>query len=416
MAARTEGTRSSGSPAFDMLKASLRYGAHCLRERVAPPRAKVAGDVPVNGRQITREWLTAVLCADRPGAAVESFTVEDATSGTSSRLRLRLTYNEAGREAALPDVLFAKTTAKFTQRMMLGLGNTIEGEPGFFAHLRNGVDIEAPRGYHGAADQASGRSIVLMEDLVATKGATFCTPRTTVTRPQAEDLVANMATWHARYWESPELTEHASWLKMPSVHFRTLDRLIQLRKRAEVGAKRAGAVIPGDLRGTSFDRVYAAFAASVNAADKGPLTVLHGDGHIGNTYTTAAGRMGFADWQITMRGSWAFDYTYTVTSALAVDDRRAWEKDLLGFYLDRLSAAGVKAPDFDAAWDAYRCQTLYPYLIWLYTIGRGALQPQMQPSETCLAVIERTANAVVDLASLDAIGDGTGVAPPRTGD
>ncbi|HSA49713.1 MAG TPA: aminoglycoside phosphotransferase family protein [Yinghuangia sp.] len=407
MAART-GTRTSGGPAFDMAKGVVRYGGHCLRERIASPRMSGAADVPVSGRQITREWLTAVLCGGQPGAAVESFRVEDATSGTSTRLRLHLAYNEAGRQAGLPEVLFAKTTAKFTQRMMLGLGNTLAREPGFFAHLRNNVDIEAPRGYHGAADQASGRSIVLMEDLVATKGATFCTPRTTVTRPQIEDLVANMATWHARYWDAPELTAHASWLVMPSVHFRTLDRLIQLRKRAEVGAARAESVIPATLLGTSFDRLYRAFEASAHLADEGPLTVLHGDGHIGNTYVTSEGRMGFTDWQITMKGSWAFDYTYTVTAALAVEDRREWEKDLLGFYLDELSAAGVKAPDFDVAWLAYRRQTFYPYLIWLYTIGRGALQPEMQPSDTCLAIIERTANAVVDLGSLDAIEAGPG--------
>lgn len=398
MAPRTH----AGSPALDMAKGVLRYGRHFLLERISSPRVNGPADVPVSGRQITREWLTAVLCEGHPGTAIESFRVEDASSGTSTRLRIHVTYNEAGGRAGLPETLFAKTTASFTQRLTLGLADVLEGEPGFFKHLRNDLDIEAPHGYHGAADKASGRSIVLMEDLGETKGATFCTPRTPISRPQIEDLVASMATWHARYWEAPELTVHASWLKQPSDHFHNLDRLIQMRKRSKVGTERAAAVIPNALS-PLFDSLYAGLEASLRVADEGPQTLLHGDGHVGNTYITSAGRMGFTDWQVVMRGNWAFDYTYTVTTALAVEDRRSWEKDLLSLYLEKLEAAGVKAPDFDAAWLAYRRQTFYPCFAWLYTIGRGPLQPKMQPSETSLSIIERTTNALVDLDSLGAL-------------
>lgn len=113
--------------------------------------------------------------------------------------------------------------------------------------------------------------------------------------------------------------------------------------------------------------------------------------------------MGFTDWQIVMRGSWAYDFAYIVTSGLAVADRRAWERQLLAFYLDRLRAAGVAAPAEDEAWFAYRQQALYPYFIWLATIGHSAIQPKYQPDEISLGIIERTANAVLDLDALGAV-------------
>jgi hypothetical protein len=84
---------------------------------------------------------------------------------------------------------------------------------------------------------------------------------------------------------------------------------------------------------------------------------------IGQTYITGAGRMGYADWQIIMRGSWAYDYAYAVTSALTVADRRAWESDLLQFYLDRLQDAGGRPPAFEAAFLAYRRNAIYGYFV-----------------------------------------------------
>jgi hypothetical protein len=113
--------------------------------------------------------------------------------------------------------------------------------------------------------------------------------------------------------------------------------------------------------------------------------------------------MGLTDWQIVMRGSWAYDFSYTVASGLTVEDRRAWEHDLLAFYLERLAAAGGEAPAMGDAWLAYRQQAIYPCFIWLATIGRSVIQPKYQPDEISLGIIERTANAILDLDPLGAV-------------
>ncbi|MFE7802479.1 aminoglycoside phosphotransferase family protein [Nocardia sp. NPDC057440] len=392
---------STQHPTLAVVRGITRIGGQIAREAITRPQVKHAADVPVTGRELTTDWLTAVLCCEHPGAVVEAFDIGAQSSGTSTRWKFAVTYNEIGQVAGLPENLFAKTTADFKQRLTLDLAGILHGEPGFFKHLRPNLDIEAPRGYHSAVDGRSGRSISLLEDIVSTKGASFCTPSTPIGRAQIEDLLRTMATWHARYWDDDGLPLHP-WLKPPRAHFANLDRLIGMSKRARVGARRAASVLP-EVLPVQHDRLYRALERSLEIASTGPQTFLHGDSHIGNTYVTAAGRMGFTDWQVVLRGSWAYDFAYVVGSGLAVADRRAWERDLLTVYLERLAACGAAAPDYDTAWLAYRQQALYPYFIWLATIGHSAIQPKYQPDEVCLGIIERTATAVLDLDAAGAV-------------
>jgi hypothetical protein len=58
-----------------------------------------------------------------------------------------------------------------------------------------------------------------------------------------------------------------------------------------------------------------------------------------------------SDWQVVHRGHWAWDVAYTMNAALTVEDRRAWDRELLGYYLECLSDAGGPALSFEAAWD-----------------------------------------------------------------
>ncbi|WP_280242177.1 phosphotransferase [Nocardia abscessus] len=392
------GEASTSGPAQRVLPGILRLGGHVLAERIF--RRKVV-EIPMKKREVDAQWLTAVLAAEHPGAEVESFEIVDASVGTTSRWKATVSYNEAGRKAQLPEHLFAKTTSTFTQRLTQYLAHALPGEPGFFQHLRPELNIEAPHGYFGAADLRTGRSLTLLEDISVTKQARFCTPMEPITRKQIQDLLANMAVWHGRYWESPELKSH-KWLKTPSAHFHNFDRLLGMKKRARVGLRRAPQLVPDTLPPVQND-LYDACAKSLLIAERSPQTLLHGDPHIGNAYVCDDGSMGFTDWQLVLRGSWAFDVTYTITSGLEVEDRRAWERELIEFYVDRLHAAGGPALPFEAAWLAYRQQCLYPYFAWMITIGRSALMPEFQPDEVCRAIVHRTSTAIMDLDALHAV-------------
>jgi hypothetical protein len=392
------------SPGLLMVKGIVRYSGHAIREQLTRQRATRMTDVPVRTREVTREWLTAVMRGEHSGAAVESYDLEDVSNGTSSRWRATVTYNQAGRDAGLPTALFAKTSRSWTQRLLLGMADVLTGEPGFYTYIRPHLDIEAPHGYHGAVDPASGRSIALMEDIVATKKVTFCTPQTPISLEEMKDLLTSMAVWHGRYWNDAELDRHSFLQKTPQTFIGNLAKFAGLKKRSGVGVQRAKAVVPEAIVPLHED-LYRALWRSLELAGQGPMTFLHGDSHIGNVYKTQSGRLGFGDWQVVMRGSWAYDVSYTIATGLAVEDRRNWERDLLAFYLERLNAAGGTAPDFEAAWLAYRQQMLWSYFGWLLSIGRSAIQPKFQPDSTSLGILERASNAILDLDTLGAVNN-----------
>jgi aminoglycoside phosphotransferase (APT) family kinase protein len=375
-------------------------GWHTVAEKVRPPIARSRDDVPISGRHVTTDWLTDVLCRDTAGARVVTFDNPGGSSGTSERVALRVEYNEAGEKAGLPTQLFTKATSSFQQRMILGGADVLEGEAIFYTELRQKSTVEAPHGYWGKVDPLTWRSIVVMEDIAATRDATFMEPTTGFTREQIGDLVDGLARMHGALWDDPAIKR----LKTPVDYLRLTSQFLDIRRRCEVGMERARAVIPARLLGQA-DRLYEGTVRAMRkATDEMEHTLLHGDAHAGQTYMTGSGGMGLADWQCVQRGGWAFDFAYLVNSSLEPENRRAWQAGLIEDYLDALRAHGGPTISYDDALLACRQQCFWPYTAWAFTIGRAAYQPKMQPVETCLAIVRRTATAIDDLNAFSAVG------------
>ena len=132
--------------------------------------------------------------------------------------------------------------------------------------------------------------------------------------------------------------------------------------------------------------------------------MLHQDVHQGNWLRDPRGRLGLYDWQAVATGESALDYTYALATNLRVEDRRAWEHDLLERYLWRLGEERViHVPACDQAWLRYRQQPFH-VLIWaLATIGAGRLHANMQPKDYMLRCLKRIAIFVDDHESLDSL-------------
>lgn len=396
-------TVSAGDIAW-VLRRAGRVGVGSLLERVRPGQVRTAGDVPGSVDRITPQWLTSVLCADVPGGAVTAFAKTGGDAGSSTREGLALTLNEAAVAGGVPARLFTKSAPTFVQRMFLGLSGAARGEVGFYTHLRPGVDMEAPLGYHAALDPTSWHAITIMEDIAATKGARFISTETHIDKPMMEDLLGTLARLHAHYWDSPVLDGHQAWLRTPTQFLDDVNRFISVRSRALVAMERFPHLLPDGMTAAHGDELWAATLRSFQLNAALPQTLLHGDAHIGQSYITAEGRMGYGDWQLIQRGGWAADFAYSITSALTVEDRREWDRDLLGAYCERLHEASGPKLDFDDAWTSYRRHTLYPFFAWAFTrAGAGAVQPDMQPDSVCNDIMSRTAHAVSDLDALGAI-------------
>ncbi|WP_370501036.1 phosphotransferase [Mycolicibacterium sp. jd] len=133
-------------------------------------------------------------------------------------------------------------------------------------------------------------------------------------------------------------------------------------------------------------------------------TLLHQDTHLGNWYALPDGSMGIADWQCVARGQWALDVAYALSIGLTTENRRAWERELIAVYLDRLAATVSETPTFDDAWRAYRQQMFHAVSFWLAPFGIGEGGPVA--ADVSLSNIQRAAQAIDDLDSFDALGAG----------
>ena len=196
----------------DTAFAALKIGGRVAYERLARPKARRFDDVPCSPYAVTPEWLTAVLCGKVPGAAVTQVEVKAASAGTHERHRLKVSYNEEGRRAGLPVSIFTKSLPSIVTRMIGGFNGTARVEGSFFTQIRPELEIEAPLCYHSAYDRRTFAAIHLLEDLVATKSATFCNHKTDVSRAMADDMVDLLASLHGQFYADPTLAERYRWL------------------------------------------------------------------------------------------------------------------------------------------------------------------------------------------------------------
>ncbi len=115
---------------------------------------------------------------------------------------------------------------------------------------------------------------------------------------------------------------------------------------------------------------------------------------------TAVAQVGFFDWQLALRASWARDVSYLIATSLATEQRRRHERALLAGYLARLAASGVSdAPPLDAAWPAYARG-----MAWGLVVGWLICPPRNYGAEVWGANVGRLVAACADLETFPLLG------------
>jgi aminoglycoside phosphotransferase (APT) family kinase protein len=384
----------------DTAFAALKIGGRVAYERLTRPKARRFDDVPCSPYAITAEWLTAVLCGKTPGAIVTHVEVRSASAGTHERHQLTVSYNEKGRRAGLPVSIFTKSLPSIVTRMIGGFNGTARVEGSFFTQIRPQLEIEAPLCYHSAYDRRTFAAIHLLEDLVATKSATFCNHKTYVTRAMADDMIDLLAALHGRFYGDPTLAERYRWLASYPRWFTIGAAKMGTEYYTRKAFDAAAHVIPPEVMARRDD-VWPATMRALALHDSEPQGLIHSDVHIGNWYRTGAGIMGLCDWQCLSRGHWSRDFAYAVTASLTPDDRRNWERDLLARYIERFADKTGVRPDFDVSFQRYRQQIVHALAMWTITLCHSPLLPNMQPEDTTIKMIERMTTAMADLDALD---------------
>jgi hypothetical protein len=356
-------------------------------------------ELPVDWDGLTTEWLTGTLCAGHPGAAVTAFSLAPFETATTNRTYLAVDYNDTGRAAGLPRKLFCKATHLLPSRFAVGMSGAVEAEIAFYLHIRPHLDIEAPHGHYGNLDPESLNSILMLGDLTG-EVSEYCTHKTTMTRDRAEDQVSLLAAFHGAGYSNPrvqaELGRLQTWIQ-----FFNGTLVFGMREGSEEGFRRAEDLIPPRLHRRA-DEIWPKTVAAVELNKRLPQTLVHSDVHLKNWYITSSGAMALTDWQCASTGHWGRDFGYAIGTALAVEDRRAWERDLLALYLDRLHAAGGPKVTFEDGWTAYRQQLMSALTWWTITYNPAPdLPADMQPVDTSREFVKRLATAMDDVETLD---------------
>lgn len=378
-----------------LVTSATRVGAQVTRERLRPgPAPTDLSDVPASADRLTPAWLTAALCGGRPGVAVAAIELGDAHSGTSARRHVRVTYTDPSAAADLPTALFTKSTPTFATRLLLGIAGMAQAEATFYNLVRPRLEVNAPLGYHASVDPRSLRSMIILEDVAHTRKASFGNALQALSRSEAEDVVTQLAAVHGAFWDSPAFGRDLAGLRTAHAVQLELNDVVGFPRRTAKGLQRCEDVVsPAVL--SKRKQIWPMFMKSLALHADKSQALLHQDVHPGNWYRDEAGGMGLYDWQGLARGLWALDYAYALGSALTVDDRRAWESDLMELYLDRLYEAGGPQPSFARAWNDYAEQPLHGLVFWLFTIGRSRLEPELQPDGYSREIVHRL-TALVD--------------------
>jgi hypothetical protein len=312
--------------------------------------AEPALAIPTTAEGLTPAFLTSVLRTCHPGVTVEGFTLSEIRRfgevmvSTSDRVRMELHY-AAGTGEGLPTRVVAKTTRTGGSN----LGELYDNEVNFYVRLRPELAIEAPRVLGGISDKGEAAYYLLLEDL-SLRHAVFPTVLRNNSLDEVRSILDQFALLHATFWNSPRLTGDLAWYQ----------------------GHASGSLAERELLaglGTTAERLHAGYLALMHHQSTLPQTIVHGDGHIGNTYLLPGGKAGLLDFQLTSRGAWCHDVSYLLATALPIAVRRQEERALLAYYLDRLAAHGVaEVPLAETTWlELGRAFLWGLYIGWLPT-------------------------------------------------
>jgi aminoglycoside/choline kinase family phosphotransferase len=356
----------------------------------------VRDEVVDSNRVLDAARLNELLRVDHPDVSVASVRVLDATDGSASRVRIAVTY-DPGRDAGLPPTIFVKRNLEHFNFPSEMYSNEVR----IYRDVLPLLDVEQPDVYAVEAADGEVEFTILLEDLGTRQGGRLGI----VTQPNTVEEVAavldTVAAVHAAWWGGARLDRELRWLTPPHANAPMLfwrDIGPRLARRHMERGHRAPLV---DRTIWTDEALWTGFDRLLDAMDTTPHTLLHGDVHASNVYYVSGGdgtRGGLLDWQLALRGCWALDLTYLLTTALDPDQLVDNEHDLIDHYLGRLAAAGIAPPRHDAAWELYRRHVLYGVLMWLVT------PDGVHTDEAQIGYLTRCLSAADRLGTLAALG------------
>jgi aminoglycoside/choline kinase family phosphotransferase len=281
--------------------------------------------------------------------------------------RFHLSYDHRA-DKGVPSSLIAKfpttprrspsTSSAISQRSSAAIQQHYERgarEVLFYQHLASLHPVPAPRLYYGAADEATGRIILLVQDLSTARPGDVlhgCSPE------EAEQILQAIAPFHAHWWAHPRVKDFAwlpQWVGDPQVRQEGYNR--------QVGPflQRFGQQLPPFIH-EAIGRLRADYAQVLTRLAEAPATLIHADLHLDNILFSPSGHnhpVTVLDWQSISCGAAAVDVALFLYGSLSIEQRRAKGHALLARYHTRLAEDGVSGYSFQQLLDDCRLALLW---------------------------------------------------------
>jgi hypothetical protein len=353
-------------------------------------------EIPLDPSEVTPAWLSQALGERFPNVKVASIEILEFSEGTNSNARLRVSYREP---CELPETFFMKLPPLDPVRReainKTGMGRR---EALFYMTLADKVSMRVPRPYVARFDEDSGVFVLLIEDLENT-ACTFPDTVAAFSFEQAKMAMRDYAKLHVRYEDKAIREREAGWVeRMPGGNdFGTSMLQYGLdHHRARLTDAFAELATLYIARQSAFEEVW----------DRGRVTVLQGDSHIGNLFEDR-GRPGFLDWGLIQLGTPMRDVGYFITMALTPARRRKHERELIELYLNERLEVGGEAISFDEAWLQHRLHATYavPAACPLVLFPKDATAENKRMSA---AFLERSECVIEDLDARGALREVAG--------
>jgi thiamine kinase-like enzyme len=384
-------------------------------DAVASPAGRA---LPLSPRALTDLATFKRLLGDGGGGAhalrlqPESI-VATALESPSSNCRntiFEVTWRDAqDRTAGGPKSLFVKQPcADFSTRLFANVIGFWKNECAFCENLAQAVPIAMPR-IHAVARRRS-RFVIVMENLLDRPNTRLFVNRHLlegVDGARAKRCLQALARLHVSFAGlDPEererrLPRDLSPFRSPSL------RPIMLainRLAASPCHKRQPGIFDGEVV-TLYRRALDHWETLSKMWYSEPLTLIHGDSHLGNFFMTGD-EMGMIDFQGVHWSKGIRDVQYFLINSMPEERLAELEHELVAFYADEVTRSGAPLAA-DEAWDQYRGFSFQTLMTAVVSLGLGSFTD----SDAVIRImLERAVAAIRRLqfsAWLDALLEGT---------
>jgi hypothetical protein len=356
------------------------------------------GALPLYPASVAKPIVFNLLLAEHgthlaAGAEVESVELLGIKSISSNCNNSVVRVAPSASSSDLPSTLFVKLpSAQLWTRLFCNLLGIWSNECQFYRNVAPQVPVRVPKAYV-IADRGS-RFVLVLEDLNAADDLQL------FTNP---DMIAGASLERARQCLSTFAWLHASFhgldsddraaILSPELHpfcSANARALSPVLSRAAIGPchRKAPDLFPKDMV-ELYRRAMSHYDALIDYWYREPLTLIHGDSHLGNFFVTGD-RMGMLDWQAVQWAKGIRDVQYFLINSLQEDVLAANERALIDHYVAELARHGVTL-DRNEAWAQYRAYSFQTLMTSVVSLGLGTMTDM---DEVLAVILQRSVAAI----------------------